>query len=78
MKLTIVRVEWLDARAEAGWVSGEPKNLPVWTFGILGEKTKDSQIIYSSYDPQEKQFGDRNIIPLGMVGQVTVLKEEEI
>ena len=80
MKLTIVKIEWLDARAEAGWASPESKdeNLPVVTIGILGKKTANSQIVYSTYDPQDNHFADKNMIPLKMITNVTILREEEL
>jgi hypothetical protein len=78
MRLTIARIEWLDARSEAGWVDCEAKNIPVLTYGILGPKTDTSQIVYSSYDPQESGYGDRNLIPLGMVKSVTILREDDV
>lgn len=70
-------MEWLDARVDSGWVDGVGDNKPVVTYGILGPKTETCQVIYSSYDPQEDQFGDRNRIPLGMIISVTTIKEDD-
>lgn len=78
MKATLVRVEWLDARINPGWVSGIGENKIVTSYGILGPKTEECQVIYSSWDPQERQYGDENLIPLGMIKNITVVKEDDI
>jgi hypothetical protein len=78
VKHKIVEVTWLDARSEAGWVPGDGENRPVTTYGILGRTTKTCLILWSSYDPQEKTYGDRHRIPKGMVLKKKVLAEIEV
>lgn len=79
MKLKIIRVEWVDARASVGWIDKDEitTNPPVVTYGIHGGKTKDSLIIYAGYDPVEKQYADRNLIPLRMVKRIKTISTEE-
>jgi hypothetical protein len=78
MKVTLVKVVWLDARGEAGWVDDEPINKPMTQYGIDGGKTKDCQILYTAWDPQFERWGNRYLIPLGMIIETIQIKEDEL
>lgn len=78
MKVTLIRIEWLDARGECGWVDDEPINELMIQYGIDGGETKDCQILFTAWDPQFKRWGNRDLIPLGMIKNKIVLKDDEI
>ena len=82
MKLKLVCVEWVDARAHAGWFEYDyknpPKNVPVRTYGLLVHDRKDAIVLASSYDPKEKQFADRNEIPKGICKTIKTIKVLEV
>jgi hypothetical protein len=81
-KRNLVCIEWIDADAEAGWVSErvehrDAKAAPqvLKTYGLHVRTTKHFEVYASTHDLSNKRWSELSRIPRGMVQKVTVLME---
>lgn len=81
MKKKLVEIHWIDAEADSGWTSDDPRtDSPkiLKTYGLLVRKTDQWVIHADTFDSQNNHWAGKGKIPRGMVKKIRVIETVDV